>query len=235
MSFAVLCTQIFGSQTVCEEMTQPLFGTAQIPFSPQPSFRADLSGLTPVSDNDAQRLPTIIPFRSQETSFNSLYDFALLDGRVATRIRKQGIDQQAMDQPNPWYWVPLPDRINGHISSISADDDELCLIGPNGWIYTMDRIFSEAKYWNITNFWGAPFWLGMGRSLPQTRSWSYTVNNRQWDGFIRDTAGKEHTIGGARMTMIAALQGDGSDILMIDPWLYNDDSYRIPAPMGGLF
>ncbi|MDO4908776.1 MAG: hypothetical protein Q3962_02850 [Corynebacterium sp.] len=201
-----------------------MVGTAQVPYSPQASFRADLSSL-PLIPADFQA-PEKVALRTNTSTYNALYEFALDRGRVAARLRTGG----------PWHLVLLPERIQGQITAISADDDELALIGVNGWIYTMDNIFSESSKWNVTNFWGAPFWTAPGRALPVgTVDWDYSVNNKQWDGYTLDIVGKQHSVGGARMTMITALRGDGTDIVMVDPWLYNDDSYRVPAALNGTF
>ncbi|MDO4910337.1 MAG: hypothetical protein Q3972_01160 [Corynebacterium sp.] len=205
-------------------MSQPLFGSAMIPYSPASTFRADLSALPLVPEGF--NAPAVVPLRTTTATYNAFYEFALDRGRVAARLRTGG----------PWHLVNLPPRIDGTIVGISADDDELTLIGPDGWIYTMDHIFSEASRWNVTNFWGSPFWWGMGRALPPgTFDWSYSVENKAWDGYTVDIVGNRHSVGGARMTMITALRGDGTDIVMVDPWLYNDDSYRVPSAMGGRF
>ncbi|WP_051461541.1 hypothetical protein [Tomitella biformata] len=50
-----------------------------------------------------------------------------------------------------------------------------------------------------------------------------------------DTAGHQQFVGNAKCTMTVVLVDDGSRIVYLDPWLPNDHSYEIGAPLGGRF
>ncbi|PRQ10357.1 hypothetical protein C1Y63_11875 [Corynebacterium sp. 13CS0277] len=202
-----------------------MVGTVQLPIAGDGvGATADL-GLWPQATG-----PGVVPLRGNRASFNQRYEFAIVDGNLVARARE---DADGLG----WRAVPLPACLAGRLQWLSADDDEVALVAQDGWIFTLDRVSSTPLEWNVSSLWGAPFWLAGGRALPATweGGWSYGVNNRLFDHHYLDAAGKQHTIGAGRMTMIAALQDDGSVIRMLDPWLPNDDSYQIPAPLGGRF
>ncbi|APT85286.1 hypothetical protein [Corynebacterium aquilae] len=203
--------------------TCTLVGSAQIPLA-----GPGIAPHTIPTSWAAAPGPHTVALRSNTHSFNQRYQFALHDGNLITR---------AIDGDSTWRIVPLPGCLSGRITALSADDDEVALIATDGYIYTLDRVTSTPAEWNVTSRWGAPFWQAPGRQLPTTGmgKWSYSVNNRNYDHHYLDAAARPHTIGAGRMTMIAALTGDGSDILMLDPWLPNDDSYKVPAPENGRF
>ena len=64
-------------------------------------------------------LPRHVYLRGMTATYNRLYEFALADGDLFARRRG---DQR-------WRQVPLPDCLDGQLTAISADDDEM--IGHN--------------------------------------------------------------------------------------------------------
>jgi len=202
------------------------FGTAQLP--PGAPSTGDRTGLDTFAAYRGANAPARVDLRTERTQFNHYWEFALVDGELLTRPREAGA---------PWRIVRLPSCLNGAITAISLDDDELVGIDRDGWIYTMDNVTQSPLLWNWTSGWGALLWLGPGRTLPDTRTggWALSVTSPTANGEYADIAGRVHPSGQAKMTMIPALTGDGSRITYADPWLPNDNSYEIGGPLGGRF
>ncbi|MDL9935735.1 hypothetical protein QSJ18_03155 [Gordonia sp. ABSL1-1] len=202
------------------------FGTAQLP--PGAPSTGDRTGLNDFTPYRGALAPARVDLRTERTQFNRYWEFALADGHLLTRPRQAA---------SGWRIVRLPSCLDGRLTAISLDDDELVGIDRAGWIYTMDNVTHAPRLWNWTSAWGAMLWMAPGRKLPDRRTggWALSVTSPTANRVYADIAGRLHPSGQAKMTMIPALTGDGSRITYADPWLPNDNSYEIGSPLGGRF
>lgn len=200
-------------------------GTAMLaPGSPANPSRDGFENF-PVADQSA--LPERVDLRTSTTTFNRLWEFTLVDGALFTRPRAEATQ---------WRQVPLPHCMNGILTEISVDDDEMIAIDANGWLYTMDNALHAPWMWNWTSSFGAPLWLDRGQRMPgDHRDWATSVHSPQEQRVFTDTGGFHQFVGSAKCTMIMVLAGEGNRIVYLDPWLPNDHSYEIGTPMGGRF
>ncbi|MFF4704724.1 hypothetical protein ACWC4D_41425 [Streptomyces sp. NPDC001288] len=172
-------------------------------------------------------LPDHVRFRNTLTTFNRLWWFALANGRVYAK--PAGAD-------GDWRVVPVPACLDGGITGISADDDELVAADAQGRLFTMDHAMNGPRWWNWTSRFGAPVWLGGGNTLPgRTLDWSWSVISPAEDERWTDGVGNVHGIEPAKVSHVHALTGDGSRITYLDPWLPDDHSYQLRTPVGGRF
>lgn len=173
-------------------------------------------------------LPATVVYRDTRTTFNRLWSFALDGGRVYAKPTSQS---------GGWRAVALPGCLDGRVTGISADDDELFAVDLTGSVYTMDQALNSPMLWNWTNRWGSPLWADLnGLSLPpRTISWSASVISPAEDVTWTDGAGNAQQVGGGKVTNVFALTGDGSRITFLDPWLPADHSYEVQTPIGGRF
>ncbi|MFJ4961813.1 hypothetical protein ACIP6P_05055 [Streptomyces sp. NPDC088729] len=156
-----------------------------------------------------------------------MWSFALADGSVYTK--PAGLS-------GGWRVAPVPDCLDGRITGISADDDELVAVDGEGRVFTMDHAMNEPRLWNWTSRFGPPIWLGSGTTLPDaTVDWSWSVISPAEDVRWTDAIGKPHEIEPAKVSHVYALSGDGSRITYLDPWLPSDHSYELRTPLGGRF
>ncbi|TXG92439.1 hypothetical protein DW322_05420 [Rhodococcus rhodnii] len=207
------------------------FGTAQLP--PGLPSAGGLAGFDLLPEyQGAERPPPRIDLRTQTTSYNRFWEFALVGPDLLARPRADGVPSTF-----PWRYVPMPECLRGTLTGISADDDELVAIDRDGWIYTMDQASQTPITWNWTSAFGSPFWFDSGRTIPNGApgAWSLSVSSPFDNRTYTDVAGRIHYVGLAKMTMLPALTGDGSRITYADPWLPNDDSTEIGGPLGGRF
>ncbi|MGP3683205.1 hypothetical protein ACTVZO_00530 [Streptomyces sp. IBSNAI002] len=200
----------FGTAGLADMPSGGTAGLAELPAAP---LKADL--------------PDDVHFRSTQASFNRIWAFALIDGRIYVKPR---------DQQGGWRVVPLPDCLNGQVAGISVDDDELLATNRAGALYTMDHALTSPRMWNWTSRYGTPLWLGGGHRLPPNAiDWSWSVISAREDQRWRDGFGNDHHIEPAKVSQVYALTGDGSRIVYMDPWLPNDHSYEVRSPLGGRF
>jgi len=171
-------------------------------------------------------LPPRVDFRTQATSFNRLYEFALNAGRLYARGRGAAV---------AWRQVPLPPCIDGRLTGIGVDDDELVALDSGRRIYTMDGALKDASSWNWTSRWGTPTWLGPGYALPAADAWAWTVISKVEDGNWTDPAGNRTAIGDGKVSHIWGLRPGGRRITFWDPWLPLDESYEMCGPDRGRF
>ena len=75
-------------------------------------------------------LPKHVFVRSSTATYNRLYEFALADGDLFAR-RRGGEER--------WRAVPLPECLEGQLTGISADDDEMIGLDDDRNVYTMDN------------------------------------------------------------------------------------------------
>ncbi|WP_433673004.1 hypothetical protein ACQP06_16490 [Nocardia sp. CA-136227] len=172
-------------------------------------------------------LPDRVPLRGTAETFNRRWSFATRDGAIYVKpAAAQG----------GWRTLPLPGCLAGRVAGVSADDDELMAIDVDGRFFTMDRILSAPADWNWSSRYGSPLWTGPGNTLPPgTTAWTWSVLSPNEDHVWRDSAGNDHTVGGAKVSHVYALTDDGHRIHYVDPWLPLDHSYEMSTPAGGRF
>ncbi len=189
----------------------------------QDTVRAGAASPLPV-DWPARRhgLPKRVDLRTTTTSFNRLYEFALLDGDLYARRRGAG---------EPWRLVPLPSCLAGHLTAISADDDEMIGLDHTRQVYAMDNALKDPAQWNWSSRWGPPVWTGSGFTIPGgTKAWTWSVISRAEDETWTDPAGNRTPVGDYKVSHIWGLRGGGRLLDFWDPWLPRDNSYQMCGP-----
>ncbi|MEZ5062048.1 MAG: hypothetical protein R2700_11145 [Solirubrobacterales bacterium] len=189
----------------------------------QDTVRAGAASPLPV-DWPARRhgLPKRVDLRTTTTSFNRLYEFALLDGDLYARRRGAG---------EPWRLVPLPSCLAGHLTAISADDDEMIGLDHTRQVYAMDNALKDPSQWNWSSRWGPPVWTGSGFTIPGgTKAWTWSVISRAEDETWTDPAGNRTPVGDYKVSHIWGLRGGGRLLDFWDPWLPRDNSYQMCGP-----
>jgi len=198
-------------------------GTAN---TPDP-VRAGPAAPLPASwDAGPKGLPRQVWLRDTTTTYNRLYEFALMDGDLFARRR--GSDER-------WRAVPLPDCLDGRLSGISADDDEMIGLDDERNVYTMDNALKNPALWNWTKRWGPTMWSGDGFTLPATKAWSWSVISPAEDGTWTDPAGNHYPVGEYKVSHIWGLRGGGRTLDFWDPWLPRDNSYQMCGPHDSRF
>jgi hypothetical protein len=171
-------------------------------------------------------LPDRVLLRDTRDTFNARYQFATRDGQIFVAPRDGGT----------WRQMPLPACLAGRVAGISADDDELVALDGAGRIFTMDNALKGTALFNWSVRWGAPFWFGLGFSLPHDIvAWSWSVISPAEDKTFTDTAGNEHAAGNFKDSHIWALRPGGQKLSLFDPWLPLDESYAMCGPHRGRF
>lgn len=176
-------------------------------------------------------LPDRVDFRGPRQTFNRRYEFVVARGTIWYRSHAEvtGIHE-------PWAKLDVPTCFDGTVQSISADDDEMVVVGKDRWIYTLDGILGDPAYFTWTLRWGPPFWTGSGRRLPlHIRAWSWSVVSQIEDRTWRDDAGNDHPVGDFKVSHIWTLGRDGRRLTYLDPWLPRDTSYEMCSPHRGRF
>ena len=172
-------------------------------------------------------LPRAVHLRTPTQTFNRLYEFATVAGRIYTRARQSS---------GPWRAMPLPLCFDGRVASISADDDELIALDTARRVYTMDNALKDAASFNWTSRWGTPFWTGPGYALPGgVRAWSWSVISPLEDRRWTDPAGNHTDVGSGKVSHIWGLRRGGKRLTFWDPWLPLDESYEMCSPHRGRF
>jgi hypothetical protein len=175
-------------------------------------------------------LPRAVPLRSTAATYNRRYWFVLRRGRIYYRSNREvtGIRQ-------PWARLPTPGCLDGRVTGISADDDEMIAIRRDRQVFTMDGALGDPRLFNWTVRWGPTFWTGPGRTLPGGITWSWSVSSPREDGTFTDPAGNEHPVGDAKVSHIWLLGHGGQRLTYMDPWLPDDESYEMCGPKRGRF
>lgn len=176
-------------------------------------------------------LPDRVHLRGAAETFNRQYYFAL---RAGSLWFKPNVEATSID--GGWGRVPTPDCLDGRMTAISADDDELVALGPDRRIFLLDRILADPALWNWSTRWGDPFWTGDGWFVPEDiRAWDWSVVSPREDVTWLDPAGNDHQIGEGKVSHIWLLSSDGQRFTYLDPWLPRDYSYRMCGPHRGRF
>ncbi|HWI70805.1 MAG TPA: hypothetical protein VNT55_02540 [Baekduia sp.] len=176
----------------------------------------------------AAGLPARVALRGRTETYNSRYAFATRGG--ALYVAHVSPDAAG------WRRVPLPACLDGRVSSISADDDELIALDADRRVFVMDNALKGPDLFNWTRRWGLPFWTGKGRTLPVgVLAWSWSVLSPAQDVTWSDDAGNAHAVGDDKVSHIWALRSGGQRLTFMDPWLANDDSYEMCGPHRGRF
>jgi len=200
----------------CDELLPG--GTAN---TPDP-VRAGPAAPLPASwEAGPKSLPRHVWMRGTTASFNRLYEFTLADGELFARRRA---DER-------WRRVPLPACLDGRLSGISADDDEMIGLDRERNIYTMDNALKNPRLWNWTKRWGPPMWGGDGFAVPTgTKAWSWSVISGAEDRTWTDPAGNRYPVGEYKVSHIWGLRAGGRRLTFWDPWLPRDNSYEMCGP-----
>lgn len=175
--------------------------------------------------SDAPRsLPQQVIFRGTHQTYNRKFQFAVAKGTIwyKSNTAVTGIHE-------PWAKLSVPKCV-GTVSQISADDDEMIVMGKDRWIYDVDGILREPKYFNWSLRWGPPFWTGPGMKMPANQTWAWSVVSPLEDGNWIDPAGNKTAIGWGKVSHIWMLSHQGQRLSFRDPWLPEDDSYAMCGP-----
>ncbi|MTE15265.1 hypothetical protein [Nocardia aurantiaca] len=200
-----------------------LIGTVGTPESGADETTAGLDAFPAA----ATPLPDQVFFRTTAETFNRRWTFAVREGAIF--VKEAAVR-------GGWRALPLPECMAGRITGVSADDDELMAVDADGRFLTMDHILSAPKDWNWSSRYGTPLWTGPGNTLPPgTLAWTWSVLSPDEDHVWRDTAGNDHSVGGAKVSHVYALTDDGHRIHYVDPWLPQDHSYEMSTPAQGRF
>lgn len=198
----------------------------------QPGRRGRGQG-NPLRAGDATDAPASLPdqviFRSTTQTYNRKFQFAVARGTIwyKSNTAVTGIHE-------PWAHLDVPACV-GTVSQISADDDEMIVMGKDRWIYDVDGILREPAYFNWSTRWGPPFWTGPGMKMPRNRTWSWSVVSPLEDRTWTDPAGNHPKIGAGKVSHIWLLRHHGQWLTFRDPWLPEDNSYEACGPHRGRF
>jgi hypothetical protein len=218
------------SPRACPELTS---GTAGMPeaITPGRETQDRGNGLKPGEETSAPAsLPDAVYLRSTTATYNRRYWFVLRGGHIYYRSNAEvtGIRQ-------PWAPLPTPGCLDGQVTGISADDDEMIATRDDRQVFTMDGALGDPKLFNWTVRWGPTFWTGPGRTLPGGIAWSWSVSSPLEDGTFTDPAGNQHPVGDAKVSHIWLLGRGGQRLTYMDPWLPDDESYEMCGPKRGRF
>ncbi|WP_188064752.1 hypothetical protein [Dietzia sp. ANT_WB102] len=171
-------------------------------------------------------LPDVVNYRDAHQGFNGFVDVSLAEGSLYTR--PQGTS-------DAWRKVPTPGCLDGHIVSMSIDQNMLVALDSDGWIYSLDNLLSGPMLWNWTRSFGGPIWLWPGHTVPgdPAADTVWAMSHRMSESFV-DAKGITHPTQ-AGLVQVLSLSEDGSRIVFQDPWLPPDYSYEIGGPLGGRF
>ncbi len=192
-------------------------GTANTPDA----VRAGPAKPLPSAWRKPRRQPRQVDLRSSTATYNRLYEFVLRHGHLLAHPRAGR---------EPWRRVPLPECLDGRLTAIAADDDEMIGLDRGRQIYTMDNALKAPGRWNWTSRWGPPTWRGDGFVLPSTDAWSWSVISPAEDKRWTDPAGNHTAVGTYKVSHIWGLRDGGRKLSFWDPWLPRDNSYEMCGP-----
>lgn len=182
-------------------------------------------------------LPAHVDLKSATQSFTHEYDVAILEGKIWYRPRAAKLADST-----PWEllgktglpsaeavlpFVPGGFDAPESVTALSADGDNLIVIGSDGCVYYMK--WSTRKWMNK---WGQPFSKKL--RLPEhVRSWAISHRGPLAGGY-HDIDGNFHPVS-VGVTTLYALSEDGLNIHYADPWLPADFSSGICGPLRNRF
>ncbi len=207
----------------------------QAQAEPAPDSAVTLPSVSQVS------LPADIFIKTKTQTFNSRNYYALLKGRIWSKLNAETTGKQ-----EPWALMGcegLPCQPNNQafvvptwMSEISADSDELTAIDHNGRFYVRTSAgpgFFSKDEWIIEH--GMPKdRLMLPDTLKDKRSWSMGRRNSDvmWS---EDADGNVHHYGTMGTSTIYILGPDGQDIHYTDNGLPTDFSHHVCGPKRGSF
>jgi len=214
-----------GDMLRCPTLAGGTVGTPERASNPGRQGKGEGNPLSAGDRSDAPKsLPSQVIFRSTRQTYNRKFQFAVARGTIwyKSNTAVTGIHE-------PWAKLSVPACV-GTVSQISADDDEMIVMGKDRWIYDVDGILREPKYFNWSLRWGPPFWTGPGMRMPSNQTWAWSVvSNLEDDSWI-DPAGNHTEIGWGKVSHIWMLRKHGLRVNFRDPWLPEDDSYALCTP-----
>lgn len=171
-------------------------------------------------------LPDQVVFRSTTQTYNRRYQFAVARGTIwyKSNTAVTGIRE-------PWARMKVSRCVDGKVTQISADDDEMIVVDEDRWIYDVDGILRRPEHFSWSLRWGPPFWTGPGMQLPTGfRTWAWSVVSPLEDRTWLDPAGNHPKVGEGKVSHIWLLSRNGRRLIYRDPWLPVDDSYAACLP-----
>jgi len=184
----------------------------------------------PLKAGDRSRAPRWLPdqvvFRTTTQTYNRRYQFAVARGTIwyKSNTAVTGIRE-------PWARMKVSPCVDGKVTEISADDDEMIVVDRDRWIYDVDGILRTPKHFSWSLRWGPPFWTGPGMQMPRGfRTWAWSVVSPLEDVTWTDPAGNKPRVGAGKVSHIWLLSNDGRRLVFRDPWLPVDNSYATCLP-----
>lgn len=184
----------------------------------------------PLQAGDPTDAPSTLPeqvlFRGTTQTYNRRFQFAVARGTVwyKSNTAVTGIRE-------PWAHLEVPRCVEGKVTEISADDDEMIVVDKDRWIYDVDGILRTPKQFTWSLRWGPPFWTGPGMQMPTGfKTWAWSVISPLEDHTWLDPAGNKPEVGAGKVSHIWLLSDNGRRLIFRDPWLPIDDSYAVCLP-----
>ncbi len=197
-------------------------GATGLPFI-SGSIPAASDGLGAPAD---KALPRRVWLKSGQYSVATDQAFAVADHRLYAVRARGGV-------PVPgaaWRKVVLPSCLDGHIQSISADGSTLVAIGAGRQVYTNDLAGGGVPTERWTWRWGPFLWTGLGFTLPQEATTAAYSDFSSAETFTDSAGRRHHPIGVGTYYL---LEGAGTRIVPLDPWLPIDESRAVCLPEQG--
>ncbi|WP_245540198.1 hypothetical protein [Sediminispirochaeta bajacaliforniensis] len=186
-------------------------------------------------------LPETIYIKTRTQTFNTNYNFILVDGRIYYKSK----DEET--KPTNWALLTktgLPHRrfsLNFHHASriveISADADELMALSDEGVFYRIKLGYSlrqRKERWYDVQGWPYQSQLKINPLVVGNRAWSIGIRNDQvlW---YEDIYHNQHHYGTMGINTIYVLGKEGQEIRFADTGLPSDFSHNLLGPERGSF
>ncbi|MCG8473208.1 MAG: hypothetical protein MI742_15305 [Desulfobacterales bacterium] len=179
------------------------------------------------------QLPDDIRLRSPTRAFNEHHYFAIENGLIHIKERKEGARWRLLGQSghpedllhNPVTQAPMVE--------ISVDGPILIAVSDTQRIYYCINGYDAPDSIKWSDHWGAPLGNGPGISLMKgVRSWALSQDDLDRNKFYYDQNGNAFP---CQVTHIYALSANGQEIHFADPWTPPDWGYRIAGPFRDRF
>ena len=179
------------------------------------------------------QLPDDIRLRSPERAFNEHHYFAIEEGLIHIKERKEGASWRLLGQsghPENLLHNPVTED---PMVEISVDGPILIAVSSAKRIYYCTNGYNDPDAITWSDHWGSPLGKGPGIYLMEgTRSWALSQNDLKRNKFYYDQNGNAFP---CQVTTIYALSENGQEIHFTDPWTPPDWGYRIAGPFRDRF